>query len=181
MLIYVYGGSGSGKSAYAEQRITASGEKKHYYVATMEPFGEEGRRRIARHRALREGKHFQTIECPVRLEQLQTGERGAVLVEDLSNLLANEIWSAQGRGWDGCDGAFAETVADACKRLTLEHALVVVVGNDVYREGDVYPPEMERYIGLLAECERRIAAYADEVVEVVCGIPIIQKGKQVNG
>ena len=56
MLIYVYGGSGSGKSAYAEQRIVASGEKKRYYVATMEPFGTEGRRRIARHRALREGK-----------------------------------------------------------------------------------------------------------------------------
>ena len=181
MLIYVYGGSGSGKSAYAEQRIVASGEKKRYYVATMEPFATEGRRRIARHRALREGKNFQTIECPVCLEQLEPKERGAVLIEDLSNLLANEIWSGQGRGWDGCDAAFAETVADACKRLAGQHALVIVVGNDVYREGDVCSPEMERYIGLLAECGRKIAAYADEVVEVVCGIPLIQKGKQVNG
>lgn len=181
MLIYVYGGSGSGKSAYAEQRIVASGEKKRYYVATMEPFGTEGRRRIARHRALREGKNFQTVECPVRLEQFTCVERGAVLIEDLSNLLANEIWSGQGRGWDGCDAVFAETVADACKRLAGQHALVIVVGNDVYREGDVCSPEMERYIGLLAECGRKIAAYADEVVEVVCGIPLIQKGKQVNG
>ena len=41
MLIYVYGGSGSGKSAYAEQRIVDSGETMRYYIATMEPFGEE--------------------------------------------------------------------------------------------------------------------------------------------
>ena len=174
MLIYVYGGSGSGKSAYAEQRIVDSGEAVRYYVATMEPFGEEGRRRIARHRALREGKGFLTIECPVCIEQLELEARGAVLVEDLSNLLANEIWSAQGRGWENTD-ALPQTIADACVQLSHQHALTVVVGNDVYRDGDACTPEMARYIDLLAACQQWIAARADEVIEVVCSIPLVQK------
>ena len=176
MLIYVYGGSGSGKSAYAEQRIVDSGETMRYYIATMEPFGEEGRRRIARHRALRAGKGFLTVECPVRLEQLALSGRGAVLVEDLSNLLANEIWSAQGRGWTDAD-VLPETIAKACRQLSRQHTLTVVVGNDVYREGDAGTAEMERYIALLAACQQRIAACADEVIEVVCGIPLVQKRK----
>lgn len=175
MLIYVYGGSGSGKSAYAEQLIVNSGEIMRYYVATMEPFGEEGRRRIARHRALRAGKGFLTVECPVRLEQLAISGRGAVLVEDLSNLLANEIWSVQGRGWADAD-VLPETIAKACRQLSRQHALTVVVGNDVYRDGDACTAEMERYIDLLAQCQQCICTSADEVIEVVCGIPLVQKG-----
>lgn len=174
MLIYVYGGSGSGKSGYAEQRIVDSAGPVRYYIATMEPFGEEGNRRIARHRRLREGKGFQTIECPVRLERLQLPEPGAVLVEDLSNLLANEIWSPQGRGRkESDDHTLPERIADACLHLTREHPLVVVVGNDVFCDGAVLTPEMERYTAQLAECQRRIAEAADEVVEVVCGIPLV--------
>ena len=48
MLLFVFGGSGSGKSEYAEQRILEAGEMQRYYVATMEPFGEEGKKRIER-------------------------------------------------------------------------------------------------------------------------------------
>ena len=44
MLILVTGVSGSGKSEYAEKICCdlADGEKK-YYIATMQPFGAEGR------------------------------------------------------------------------------------------------------------------------------------------
>ena len=41
-MLLVTGGSGSGKSEYAEQRILESGFSLRYYVATMEVFG--GRR-----------------------------------------------------------------------------------------------------------------------------------------
>ena len=174
MLIYVYGGSGSGKSAYAEQRIVESGEKHRYYIATMEHSGAESEKRIERHRLLRNGKGFQTMECPVGLEQLEKMERGAVLLEDLSNLLANEIWSAQGRGF--CQ-QLPELIVDACKMLAKQHALVVVVGNDLYREPLPESPELEGYLRLLAECGQRLGAAADEVLEVVCGIPIVQKGR----
>ena len=48
MLTVVTGGSGSGKSAYAEDLLLSYGPKERIYIATMFPFDEESHRRIAR-------------------------------------------------------------------------------------------------------------------------------------
>ena len=50
MMVLVTGGSGSGKSAYAENRVMQFGDASRIYIATMFPFDEESHRRIARHR-----------------------------------------------------------------------------------------------------------------------------------
>ncbi len=146
-----------------------------YYVATMEPYGAEGQARIARHRKLRDGKGFMTVECPVHLERLQLPEPGAVLIEDLSNLLANEIWSEA----SGCDGpseragdGLLERVCQAVLRLSCAHRLLVLVGNDIHRDAVEKNPQMERFLELTGSCHARLSAAADEVVEVVCGIPL---------
>ena len=42
-MILVIGGSGSGKSVYAEKvALECQKEKRHFYLATMHVFGEEG-------------------------------------------------------------------------------------------------------------------------------------------
>ncbi|MBP3879053.1 MAG: bifunctional adenosylcobinamide kinase/adenosylcobinamide-phosphate guanylyltransferase [Lachnospiraceae bacterium] len=69
MLCLVIGGSASGKSEYAERHVCALPGRR-IYAATMQPFGEEGRQRIARHRKLREGKGFVTVEVPRDLGDL---------------------------------------------------------------------------------------------------------------
>ena len=70
MLIVVTGVSGSGKSEYAEQICCKlSGDRKKYYIATMQPYGEEGKKRILRHHRLRSGKGFETIEQYMRLQK----------------------------------------------------------------------------------------------------------------
>ena len=58
MVTLVTGGSASGKSAYAEGLVLESPARPRVYAAAMEPFGEEARRRIERHRQLRAGKGF---------------------------------------------------------------------------------------------------------------------------
>ena len=50
MMILVTGGSGSGKSAFAEDCVVSCGETERIYIATMYPFDEESRRRVQRHR-----------------------------------------------------------------------------------------------------------------------------------
>ena len=73
-MILITGGSGSGKSAYGEKRILEAGEMTRYYIATMEVFGEEGRKKVERHKMLRQGKGFITIESPKdvgRVEKLE--------------------------------------------------------------------------------------------------------------
>ena len=68
MIVTVTGGSGSGKSEFAENLMTellnkTSENNKLFYIATMKPYGEEAAKRIQRHQKLREGKGFKTIEC----------------------------------------------------------------------------------------------------------------------
>ena len=82
MLILVTGGSGSGKSAFAEQKavsLAAGGEL--VYLATMQVYGEEGKKKVERHRQLRRGKGFETIERPVRVDRAEPGEDATVLLE----------------------------------------------------------------------------------------------------
>ena len=65
MMVVVTGASGSGKSEYAEGvAVKLAGKGDLYYLATMRVYGEEGVRRVERHRKLRAGKGFQTAECP---------------------------------------------------------------------------------------------------------------------
>ena len=64
MMEVVTGGSGSGKSAYAEQKICGlqQGTGRLYYIATMYPYGSETERKIEKHRWMRAGKGFRTLE-----------------------------------------------------------------------------------------------------------------------
>ena len=52
MIALVIGGSGSGKSAYAEQMaVNAAGNGSLYYVATMQVYDEEGKKKVEPHPA----------------------------------------------------------------------------------------------------------------------------------
>lgn len=44
MMILVTGGSGSGKSAFAEDQVVSFGEAERVYIATMFPFDEESKK-----------------------------------------------------------------------------------------------------------------------------------------
>ena len=47
MLVLITGGSGSGKSAYAEDYITKlSKDCRKYYIATMQVYDEEGQKKV---------------------------------------------------------------------------------------------------------------------------------------
>ena len=71
MMILVTGGSGSGKSAFAEDCIVAFGNARRIYIATMYPFDEESRKRVKRHQAMRQGKGFDTLECYTGLKHAE--------------------------------------------------------------------------------------------------------------
>lgn len=53
---------------------------------------DECRARVKKHRQMREKKGFETAERPVDLGELFVPEDGAVLVECMSNLAANEMY-----------------------------------------------------------------------------------------
>lgn len=173
MLIVVTGGAASGKSEHAERLLCQSAPPgQRLYVAAMQPFGEAARRRIARHRALRAGKGFETAERYTGLASFVPRRRFAgVLLECLSNLLANEMFAPEGAGQHA-----AEAVLEGVSALHRQCSTLVVVTNEIFADGCAYPPETERYLRSLAAVNRALAAQADAAFESVCGILCRRKG-----
>ena len=160
MFSIVTGGSASGKSEYAENIVPNTGSR--VYLATMEPFGAEAETRVARHRKLREGKGFETIECPVNIERVLEACRGKdVLLEDLPNLVANEMFSSHAHSTAG----IAEQILDLAH---ISESLICVTGI-LTADGRKYDESTMKYLKELAAIERTLAAHADRVIEVVCG------------
>ena len=62
----------------------------------MYPFDEESHARIRRHRKMRAKKNFQTLECYTGLKDLKIPAGSCVLLECMSNLVANEMYQEQG-------------------------------------------------------------------------------------
>ena len=175
MTALVIGGAASGKSDYAETLLCRlSGNAPKVYVATMEPYGAEAAARIAKHRQARTGKGFLTLERFTNLAGLRVPDKSAVLLEDLGNLCANEIFSPYGSG----NGAEA-SILRGLRYLRGQCAHVVIVSNEIFCGGTAYSGETLQYLRTLARLHREIAATVDGVCEVVCGIPAYHKGAEL--
>lgn len=171
MLTLVIGGSGSGKSVFAES-LAASFHGKKIYLAAMEPFDDECRARIRRHREQRKTIGFETIERYTDLEGADIPAESCVLLEDLSNLLANEMFSPKGGGVGQVRRGLVSVEA-ACGHL-------IVVTNEVFSGGDRYEGETVQFMKNLAVLNRELAARAQRVVEVVNTIPMELKKENIT-
>lgn len=174
MMTVVTGGSGSGKSAFAEDKIVSFGPAKRIYIATMHPYDEESHKRVARHRKMRAGKGFETVECYTGLKNLDFPENAVVLLECMSNLAANEMFEEKGAG-----EKTVEAVLEGIKKLSSQVRHLVIVTNEIFSEAASYEGDTIRYQEYLGIINQNIGKMADEVVEVVYGIPIWHKGGKV--
>lgn len=208
MITLITGGSGSGKSAYAEKYIchvsNENGYKEKYYIATMQVFDDEGQRKIDRHRRLRAGKGFITIEQPRDIKKaveklqfencLKTGR--SALLECMSNLVANEMFPPVDVSGMQAAEAKKETLDDpenmndyetaqishVSKKVLKEVSILsenvaelVIVTNNVFEDGVSYDQSTMNYIKAMGIVNRGLAAMAERVVEVVAGIPVAVK------
>ena len=167
MIVLVTGGSGCGKSTWAEKLIATLPKEKRVYIATMQVYDEESVQRVARHRAQRADKGFTTIECEKDLASANVEEGSVVLLEDLVNLMANEMF----------DGGDVERIVPALCDLAQKAQHLVMVTNDVFSDGVVYDEFTQEYLRNLAKINREVASIADLVVEVVYSIPVALKGE----
>lgn len=187
MMELVTGGSGSGKSAYAEKiicekhrQLCGTAEKPPlYYIADMVPYGRETEKKIEAHRKMRAGKGFATIEWYVDLPGRILGPdspdlKGSyVLLECISNLTANEMYEPGGAENTGKDTV--KCIIRGVQMLKERCAHLVVVTNDVFRESVPDSEEMTAYKDNLGTISRALAKMADRVTEVVFGVPVCIK------
>lgn len=170
MLTLVVGGAASGKSEYAE-RLVLQTALPRYYLATMQVWDAECAARVEKHRRMRAEKQFETLECPLHLGTVHLPARGTALLEDLGNLTANELYDPA-----GASEAAASAILDGLDKLAAQCKYLVVVSNEVFSGGANYAGDTDRYLKALAQVNNALAARADAVVRVVCGIPVYHKG-----
>lgn len=200
MITLIIGGSGSGKSAYAEDYVlAAAADLPKYYIATMQVYDAEGERKVERHRRLRAGKGFVTIEQPTDIGKAgikiagnawneqekgdihevdgmdapnEEKQGGVALLECMSNLVANEMFS--GEQMPETD-AVVRCVTEGIEALAKQLTHLVIVSNNVFEDGIAYDASTLRYIEALGRINTRLADLADHVLEVVVGIPVTVK------
>ena len=170
MITLIYGGSSSGKSAYAEEYVCQSNCKNRYYLATMMAQDSESLQRIERHRQLRSGKDFITLEQPYDIANtIEQKEDSIILLECMSNLVANEMFR---------DGKFisqavtVNKIIDDIKTLDSKVTQLVIVSNDVFEDGLEYDDFTKEYLRALGKINAEIAKMAEKSVEVVVGIGV---------
>ena len=167
MIVLVTGGSGCGKSKWAEKLVASLLTENRVYIATMQVYDEESVKRVERHRAQRADKGFRTIECEKDLASANIAEGSVVLLEDLVNLMANEMF----------DGGDVSRIVPALNILAKKCSHLVMVTNDVFADGIEYAESTQEYIRQLAQINNAAAQMADCVVEVVYSIPVCVKGE----
>ena len=194
MITLVTGGSGSGKSAYAES-LLSSCEGIRYYIATMQIYDAEGEKKVERHRKLRAGKGFLTIESPINVGKIQfacagkaeqaqyrqeaerkvqgSSEKKSALLKCMSNLTANEMFTKDGMK---SEEEVVEKIVSEIQTLSQKLDNLVIVTNNVFEDGVIYDAGTMEYLRALGRINAALARLADRVAEVVVGIPVELKG-----
>ena len=181
MMVLIVGGSGSGKSAYAENYIAKySKEGRKYYIATMQVYDAEGLKKVMKHQKMREGKGFLTIEQPTDIEEAvsKMEQNSSVekigLLECMSNLVANEMFR-NGQIMD-CE-IVKNKIIGGIDELSKHTKDLIIVTNNVFEDGITYDETTMSYIRTMGCINQELAKMSDKVIEVVVGIPVVVKGK----
>ena len=166
------GGSGSGKSAFAE-RVAAALSRERTYVATMAATGAEARQRIERHRRQRAHLGFTTLECPDTLAGVPASP-GVTLVDDLGNLCANALFAPDGTM--APVRAVRDRLVAEFEALCRRSAHVVVVSVEAGCAGRPTDAGTAAWTWLNGAVAAELGARLDVVCELSSGIPLVLKG-----
>lgn len=167
MIYLIVGGCASNKSEFAENLVTAL-QGNRIYLATMHTDDSiETANKIKRHRMLRQSKEFVTIEKETDICEVcdLIHKDDNVLIECASNLVANEMYI-------GNIKKPANKIKNAVEELSKKCRNVVVVSLLVGSEGKIYDEFTKEFIDNMALVNKEIGEIADEVYEVVYGIPL---------
>ena len=169
MMILICGTSGSGKSKIAEDKLESFEDIKKFYIATAKIFDDEMLERVKKHKAMRAGKNFITIEREKNLGEINIPKNSSVLIESLTTWLANEIFDSDETK---NSSSVLEKIFNDIQKLKAKCKNLILVSDDIFSDGIIYDEATEFYRKTLADLMIKIAAEADEVIECVAGLQI---------
>lgn len=175
-LTFVTGGCRSGKSRFAH-RLGESLAGPRAFLATCPILDEEMGRRIEKHRHERAGGHWETVEEPLRLENVLAGSTPwrVVLLDCLSLWINNLLHEAGQAGMELEEADIEMRCRALLQTCAAREFHLIVVSNEV---GMGIVPEnalARRYRDLLGRANQVMAEAAHTALFMVSGIPLYLK------
>lgn len=172
-IIFVIGGTRSGKSSFA-LRKAAKIEGHKAYIATAQALDDEMKERISKHKDER-GADWDTFEEPLKVSEIisDAGDKYSVILLDCLTLWLSNMMCSNMDCNMGIDDLIA--VLENTK-LQTRNSKLLIVSNEV---GMGIVPENElarRFRDMAGFLNQKVAEIADEVYLVTAGIPIKIKG-----
>ena len=167
-VVLITGGSRSGKSTYAEN-LALSLSERPVYLATARIWDEEFRERVRRHQA-RRGPQWTNIEEEKDLSRHDLTGR-VVVVDCLTLWCTNFFFDLESDVDRSLEAAKAEF-----DRFTEQDATFIFVTNEIGMGGTSDNEIQRKFTDLQGWMNQYVAAHADEVILMACGIPVKIKG-----
>jgi len=180
-IIFVTGGSRSGKSDYAQKKAEALNGPRAY-LATCPIIDEEMAERCRKHQEARARADWDTIEEEREIAGILTADdqHKVILVDCLTLWVNNLMYEAEQNGRVLTE----EDIIEKCRVLLAACAgftgTVIFVTNEVGMGVVPDSPLGRRFRDIAGRCNQIIAASADEVVFLVSGIPLSLKKENNN-
>lgn len=181
----ILGGQKSGKSRRAEllarSWLGSSPAHRAVLIATAQPWDEEMRERIARHRQDRAGRvpGMQTVEEPVQLAQALASHsqpQTLVVVDCLTLWLTNLLMPAENYEQNRAS-AHDPRACIAMVLRAIENAAgpVVLVGNEIGLGVIPLGRETRAFVDALGRLNQDVARACEQVTLMVAGLPLTLK------
>ena len=172
-IILITGGQRSGKSVYAE-KLALSLSATPVYIATAHVWDDEFAERVRRHKE-RRGAQWTNIEEEKHLSRHNIINKVAV-IDCLTLWCTNFFFNRDSdTRQPTVDEALAE-IRNEFDKFTDQDATFIFVTNEI-GSGEVSSNAVQRrFTDMQGWMNQYVAAHADEVVLMVCGIPVKIKG-----
>ncbi|HIP82191.1 MAG TPA: bifunctional adenosylcobinamide kinase/adenosylcobinamide-phosphate guanylyltransferase [Desulfocapsa sulfexigens] len=175
-LILITGGARSGKSDYAQARAESiSG--KHCFLATCPVIDSEMDARIARHKADRDQAIWQTIEEELDLVGvIRSLKSDTICLLDCVTLWVNNLtYQAERAKIKFSEDEMTAKAVELTQQAKEFQGTLICVTNEVGMGVVPDNASARHYRDLVGRTNRIIAAAADEVILVSCGLPLFLK------
>lgn len=166
-IILITGGARSGKSTYAE-KLALTLSPNPVYIATARIWDEEFRQRVIRHQE-RRGPEWTNIEEEKELSRHRLNNR-VILIDCVTLWCTNFFFDLK----SDTDRALA-AIRDEFNLFTSQDATFIFVTNEIGMGGTSENEIQRKFTDMQGWMNQYIASHADEVILMVCGIPVRAK------
>ena len=122
----------------------------------------------------RNGKEYGKEAVQIELKENPSSKR--VKIGNLECAYSKEMFQEE-----GAHENTVEAVLKGVRHIREQAGNLVIVTNEIFSEAADYQGETELYQEYLGQINQKIAEIADQVVEVVYGIPVYHKNKLLSG